>query len=162
MPRKRSRSSSSSSSSSSDSNSSSSSSEENTKKSPLLVEKSNPDASWKAAQEATQKDIKLKQKFNSANPFDPKQKAEAPVHKPINTAAPVMIEVIVNNRMGVKARIKCLPDDTIGDLKKLISAQTGTKSEKIKLQKYHTVYKDHITLGDYEIKDGTGLEMYYN
>jgi len=24
------------------------------------------------------------------------------------------------------------------------------------------VYKDHITLEDYEIHDGMGLEMYYN
>ncbi len=26
----------------------------------------------------------------------------------------------------------------------------------------YTVYKDHITLGDYEIHDGMGLELYYN
>jgi len=38
---------------------------------------------------------------------------------------------------------------------------TGTKAEKIKLQKSNTVYKDHITLGDYEVSDGMGLEMYY-
>ncbi len=40
------------------------------------------------------------------------------------------------------------PDDTIGDLKKLVAAQTGTKSEKIILKKWYTVYKDHITLED--------------
>jgi len=64
-----------------------------------------------------------------------------------------MIEVIVNDRLGRKNRIKCCPDDTIGDLKKLISAKIGTKPEKIRLQKTYTVYKDHITLGDYEIHD---------
>jgi ubiquitin-like protein 5 len=53
-------------------------------------------------------------------------------------------------------------DDTIGDLKKLIAAQTGTRPEKIRLQKWYTVFKDHITLGDYEIHDGANLEMYYN
>ena len=26
----------------------------------------------------------------------------------------------------------------------------------------YNVYKDHITLEDYEIKDGMGLELYYN
>lgn len=26
----------------------------------------------------------------------------------------------------------------------------------------YTVYKDHITLEDYEIHDGMGLELYYN
>ncbi|KAJ1345248.1 ubiquitin-like protein 5 [Batrachochytrium salamandrivorans] len=51
------------------------------------------------------------------------------------------------------------PDDTVGVLKLLIAAQTGTKPEKIVLKKWYTVYKDHITLGDYEIHDGMSLEM---
>lgn len=38
---------------------------------------------------------------------------------------------------------------------------TGTKAEKIKIQKSSAVYKDHITLGDYEVSDGMSLEMYY-
>jgi ubiquitin-like protein 5 len=94
-------------------------------------------------------------------------------------------------------------DDTIGDLKKLLAAQTGTRPEKIRIQKCewrpvwcaarslaaccrlahkrgcvffvahssrtlcfflagYTIYKDHITLEDYEIHDGMGLELYYN
>lgn len=47
---------------------------------------------------------------------------------------------------GKKIRVKCNPDDTIADLKKLIAAQTGTRAEKLRLQKWYTVYKDHITL----------------
>ena len=39
-------------------------------------------------------------------------------------------------------------DDTIGDLKKLVAAQTGTRPEKIRIQKWYNVYKDHITLED--------------
>jgi len=35
----------------------------------------------------------------------------------------------------------------------------GTRPEKIRIQKWYTVYKDHITLEDYEIRDGMGLEM---
>ena len=38
----------------------------------------------------------------------------------------------------------------------------GTKWEKIRIQKWYTIYKDHITLEDYEIHDGMGLELYYN
>ncbi|CAF4036907.1 unnamed protein product [Rotaria sp. Silwood2] len=49
-----------------------------------------------------------------------------------------MIEIICNDRLGKKVRVKCNPDDTIGDLKKLIAAQTGTKSEKIVLKKWFT------------------------
>ena len=39
---------------------------------------------------------------------------------------------------------------------------SGTRPEKIRIQKWYTVYKDHITLADYEIHDGMGLELYYN
>ena len=56
----------------------------------------------------------------------------------------------------------CSEDDTIGDLKKLVAAQTGTRPEKIRIQKWYNVYKDHITLSDYEVHDGMGLELYYN
>lgn len=72
-----------------------------------------------------------------------------------------MIEVTLNDRIGVKIKVKCELDDTIGDLKKLVAAQTGTRADKLKIQKWHTVYKDHITLGDYEISDGMGLELFY-
>ena len=75
---------------------------------------------------------------------------------------PRMIEVICNDRLGKKVRVKCNSDDTVGDLKKIIAAQTGTRSEKIRIQKWYTVYKDHITLADYEIHDGMSLELYYN
>lgn len=44
-----------------------------------------------------------------------------------NSYAPVMIEVIVNDRMGKKEAIKCCPTDMIGDFKKLISAKIGTR-----------------------------------
>lgn len=47
-----------------------------------------------------------------------------------------MIEIICNDRLGKKVRVKCNADDTIGDLKKLIAAQTGTKAEKIVLKKW--------------------------
>lgn len=79
-----------------------------------------------------------------------------------NSYAPVLIEVIANDRFGKRQRVKCCPNDSVLDLKKLISAQTGTRPEKIRLQKANIIYKDHLTLDDYEIKDGTGLEMYYD
>ena len=47
-------------------------------------------------------------------------------------------------------------------LKQLIAAHTGVRPEKIKLQKGYNIYKDHISLEDYEVKDGMMLEMYYN
>ena len=73
-----------------------------------------------------------------------------------------MIEVVLNDRLGKKVRAKCNEDDTISDLKKLVAAQTGTRPEKIRIQKWYNIYKDHITLKDYEVHDGMGLELYYN
>lgn len=91
-----------------------------------------------------------------------------------------MIEITVNDRLGKKVRVKCNEDDTIGDLKKLIAAQTGTRWDKIVLKKWYTIFKvsqnklvisvffsiathsqDHIKLEDYEIHDGMNLELYY-
>ncbi|KAJ3256913.1 Ubiquitin-like 5 [Boothiomyces macroporosus] len=69
--------------------------------------------------------------------------------------------ITCNDRLGTKVRVKCNPDDTIQVLKLLIAAQTGTKPEKIVLKKAYNVFKDHITLEDYEIHDGMNLEMYY-
>ena len=50
-----------------------------------------------------------------------------------------MIEITVNDRLGKKVKVKCNEDDTIGELKKLLAAQLGTKPEKIRLQKWYTV-----------------------
>lgn len=50
----------------------------------------------------------------------------------------------------------------MGDLKKLVAAQAGTRPEKIRLQKWYTIFKDNITLADYEISDGMGIELFYN
>jgi ubiquitin-like protein 5 len=59
-----------------------------------------------------------------------------------------MIEITCNDRLGKKVRVKCNGDDTIGDLKKLIAAQTGTRYDKIVLKKWYTIFKDHIKLED--------------
>ena len=47
-----------------------------------------------------------------------------------------MIEVVLNDRLGKKIRVKCNEDDTIGDLKKLAAAQLGTRPEKLKIQRW--------------------------
>jgi len=71
-----------------------------------------------------------------------------------------LIEVYVNDRLGRRVRVKCSPDDTIGDFKKIIAAQIGTDPKKIILKKGYDTLKDHITLYDYEINDGRSLDLY--
>lgn len=58
------------------------------------------------------------------------------IHSIVFETYEIMIEIICNDRLGKKVRVKCNADDTIGDLKKLIAAQTGTKAEKIVLKKW--------------------------
>lgn len=91
----------------------------------------------------------------------PKKPVELKISAP-KASENKMIEIVVNDRMGQKVRVKCMPDDTIADLKRLVGEHTGTRADKIRLQKQHTVYKDQITVDDYEIKDGMMIEMYYN
>ena len=97
-----------------------------------------------------------------------KYEAERP-RKPVELKIPApkasenkMMEVVCNDRLGGKVRVKCYPSDSIGDLKLLIAAHTGTRPEKIRLQKAYNIYKDHIMVEDYEIQDGMQIEMYYN
>lgn len=72
-----------------------------------------------------------------------------------------MIEITLNDRLGKKVRVKACSNDTVGQLKKMVAAQTGTKAEKIRIQKWYTIYKDNISLADYEVRDGMNLELYY-
>ncbi|AGO12604.1 AaceriAER266Cp [[Ashbya] aceris (nom. inval.)] len=72
-----------------------------------------------------------------------------------------MIEIVVNDRLGKKLRVKCLATDTVGDLKKVLAMQLGTAHGKLALHKGGVNLKDHISLDDYEVHDGTYLELYY-
>ena len=47
-------------------------------------------------------------------------------------------------------------------LKLLLLFSTNKQTNKNRIQKWYTIYKDHITLDDYEVKDGSNLELYYN
>jgi hypothetical protein len=72
----------------------------------------------------------------------------------VTESTAIVLQVIANDRLGRKGEIntllhcsragpnfssvtvKCSPDDTVGDLKKLIAAQTGTDASKIQLKKW--------------------------
>ena len=68
-----------------------------------------------------------------------------------------MIEVVLNDRLGKKVRVKCNEDDTIGDLKKLAAAQLGTRPEKLKIQKWYTVYKGEFKMRSLYAESFTSL-----
>nr|XP_020741435.1 ubiquitin-like protein 5 [Odocoileus virginianus texanus] len=72
-----------------------------------------------------------------------------------------MIKVVGSDCLGKKVCIKCNTDDTIGDLKRLITAQTGTCWKNMVLKTGYMTFKDHMSLGDYETHYGMNLELYY-
>lgn len=72
-----------------------------------------------------------------------------------------MIAITVNDRLGKKVRILCNEDDTIGDLKKVIAVKIGSTADRITLKRWNKLFNDTLTLWDYEIGDGSNLELYY-
>ncbi|XVF68568.1 hypothetical protein PTKIN_Ptkin11bG0013000 [Pterospermum kingtungense] len=68
----------------------------------------------------------------------------------------------LTDKLGNKVRVECNEDDTIGDLKKLVAALIRTRAYKIRIQKWYTILKDHITLKNYGIRDGTPLKFDHN
>lgn len=91
-----------------------------------------------------------------------KKKLHEMTNDAVEDTAGERIEVILNDRLGKKIKIECNSDDTVGDLKKMVALRTGSRPEKLRIQKWYTVFKDHIMLQDYEVVDGMSLELYYN
>lgn len=118
----------------------------------------------KSSESSTQPNITFKQPLLRSVPLAVQQQAMQSAQQPSNQASAqsaTMIEVVLNDRLGKKVRVKVNSDDTILTLKKLTAAQIGTPYEKLVIKKWYTVYKDNIRLDDYEIHDGMGLELYY-
>lgn len=71
-----------------------------------------------------------------------------------------LIQVHVNNRLGIKCSIACSPADSIGDFKKLVSWQLGIRPENILLKRQgQRALKDFLTLQDYEIGNHSCLDL---
>ena len=71
------------------------------------------------------------------------------------------MDISANDRLGTKCRVACLPTDTIGEVKLLISQKIGTPASKIVLKKANQTYKNHIDLETYDIKNGFEFELSY-
>ena len=79
-----------------------------------------------------QKDEEYKQKREEELKNRPKKPVELKILPP-KASENRMMEVIVNDRLGQKVRVKCMPEDSIFNLKQLIAAHTGIRAEKIRL-----------------------------
>ncbi|KAL4929051.1 ubiquitin-like protein HUB1 [Aspergillus undulatus] len=86
------------------------------------------------------------------------KKPKAPAPPPSSGEA--MIIVHVNDRLGTKAAIPCLPSDTVGNFKALVAAHIGREPHEILLKRQgERPFKDFITLADYSIGNGVQLDL---
>ncbi|KAK2593145.1 ubiquitin-like modifier hub1 [Conoideocrella luteorostrata] len=71
-----------------------------------------------------------------------------------------MIIVNVNDRLGSKSAVPCLPSDTVGQFKIMVAARIGREPSQIMLRRQgERPFKDHITLEDYGISNGVQLDL---
>lgn len=71
-----------------------------------------------------------------------------------------MIMVHVNDRLGTKTAIACLPSDPIKLFKIQVAAQIGREPHEILLKRQgERPFKDQLTLEDYGISNGVQLDL---
>ncbi|PNY26943.1 Ubiquitin-like modifier HUB1 [Tolypocladium capitatum] len=87
------------------------------------------------------------------------KKEKNPAAAPVG-AGQEMIIVNVNDRLGTKTAIPCLPSDTVGQLKLMIAARIGRDSGQIMLRRQgERPFKDQLSLEDYGISNGVQLDL---
>lgn len=70
------------------------------------------------------------------------------------------IIVTVNDRLGTKASIPCLPSDSVGDFKKMVAAHIGRQPHEIMLKRQgERPFKDILSLEDYGVSSGVQLDL---
>ncbi|KAF4587801.1 Ubiquitin-like modifier HUB1 [Ophiocordyceps camponoti-floridani] len=88
---------------------------------------------------------------------EPRQRKSKPAAAPPQQE---MIIVNVNDRLGTKSAIPCLPSDTIGQLKLMIAARIGRDAGQIMLRRQgERPFKDMLSLEDYGISNGVQLDL---
>lgn len=95
---------------------------------------------------------------NRKNEKKEKPRKKAAAAPPV--AAQEMIIVNINDRLGTKTAIPCLPSDTVGQLKLMVAARIGREASQIMLKRQgERPFKDIITLEDYGISHGVQLDL---
>lgn len=76
------------------------------------------------------------------------------------TPSEPMILVTVNDRLGTKAQIPCLPSDNVKAFKALVAAHIGRQPHEIMLKRQgERPFKDQLTLQDYGVSNGVQLDL---
>ncbi|KAI4712406.1 hypothetical protein J4E89_002673 [Alternaria sp. Ai002NY15] len=93
---------------------------------------------------------------------DSKPKEKKPAAAP---AAPSehMILVTINDRLGTKTQVPCLPSDPIKLLKAMVAAKIGRPVHEIMLKRQgERPFHDNLTCEDYAISNGVQIDLELN
>ncbi|KAG9185418.1 hypothetical protein G6011_07962 [Alternaria panax] len=85
--------------------------------------------------------------------------------KPAAPAAPSepMILVTINDRLGTKTQVPCLPSDPIKLLKAMVAAKIGRPVHEIMLKRQgERPFHDNLTCADYAISNGVQIDLELN
>jgi hypothetical protein len=88
------------------------------------------------------------------------KKAAAP---PIASTGEAMIIVTVNDRLGTKTQVPCLPSDPVKVLKAMVAAKIGRPVHEIMLKRQgERPFHDQLSLADYSISNGVQIDLELN
>lgn len=88
------------------------------------------------------------------------EKSRKPLAPPPAMPQQEMILVTVNDRLGTKKQVPCLPTDTIKDFKAVVAMMIGRRPHEILLKRQsERPFKDFLTLQDYGISNNVQLDL---
>ncbi|OSS43999.1 hypothetical protein B5807_11419 [Epicoccum nigrum] len=90
----------------------------------------------------------------------PRDKKPAPA---IASTGEAMIIVTVNDRLGTKTQVPCLPSDPVKVLKAMVAAKIGRPVHEIMLKRQgERPFHDSLSLADYAISNGVQIDLELN
>ncbi|KAL1792886.1 hypothetical protein ACET3X_009393 [Alternaria dauci] len=98
-------------------------------------------------------------------PRDANRDSKPKDKKPAAPAAPSepMILVTINDRLGTKTQVPCLPSDPIKLLKAMVAAKIGRPVHEIMLKRQgERPFHDNLTCADYAISNGVQIDLELN
>jgi hypothetical protein len=94
-------------------------------------------------------------------PKEPRDKK--PGAAPIASTGEAMIIVTVNDRLGTKTQVPCLPSDPVKVLKAMVAAKIGRPVHEIMLKRQgERPFHDQLSLADYSISNGVQIDLELN
>jgi hypothetical protein len=90
----------------------------------------------------------------------PRDKKPAPA---MASTGEAMIIVTVNDRLGTKTQVPCLPSDPVKVLKAMVAAKIGRPVHEIMLKRQgERPFHDSLSLADYAISNGVQIDLELN